>query len=131
MPHTSNDSSSVLIIDDDVDIALGLHDLLSFMGPTVTVVHTGGDAIALAQRGTTFDVALLDLMLPDMDGLTVLPALRTADPTLPVIIVTAFTDIPKKHGSLTEGAFAYLTKPFDTEELKALVRQAIGVKQLS
>jgi PAS domain S-box-containing protein len=131
MHQNGHDSASVLIIDDDVDIALGLHDLLSFMGLKVTVAHTGADALALTEHGTTFDVALLDLMLPDMDGLAVLPALHAADPTLPVIIVTAFTDIPKKHGSLTEGAFAYLTKPFDTEELKALVRRAIGMKQLS
>jgi PAS domain S-box-containing protein len=122
--------ASVLIVDDDVDIALGLHDLLVFMGLQVTVVHTGGDAIESA-RTNPFDVVLLDLMLPDMDGLTVLPALRAIDPTLPVIIITAFADIPKKHGSLMEGAFGHLTKPFDTEELKAVVRRAIGVKHLS
>lgn len=122
--------ASVLVVDDDADIALSLHDLLNFMGCQVTVVHTGADAIAHAQR-QGFDAALLDLMLPDMDGLSVLPALHQIDPTLPVIILTAFADIPKKHGSLTEGAFGFLTKPFDTEELKALVRRAIGVKHLS
>ena len=122
--------ASVLVVDDDVDIALGLHDLLTFMGLQVSVVHTGAEAITTAER-TNFDAALVDLMLPDMDGLTVLPALHRIDSTLPVIILTAFADIPKKHGSLTEGAFGYLTKPYDTEELKALVRRAIGVKHLS
>lgn len=122
--------ASVLVVDDDLDIALGLYDLLAYMGFQVTAVHTGADAIATAQR-QNFDAALVDLMLPDMDGLSVLPALHRIDSTLPVIILTAFADIPKKHGSLTEGAFGYLTKPYDTEELKALVRRAIGVKQLS
>lgn len=122
-------TASVLIVDDDIDIALGLHDLLKFMGFQVTVMHTGGEAIGRA-RTSPFDAVLLDLMLPDMDGLTVLPTLRAIDPTLPVII-TAFADIPKKHGLLTEGAFGHPTKPFDTEELKALVRRAIDVKHLS
>lgn len=130
MSTAPDHTASVLVVDDDVDIALGLHDLLTFMGLQVTVVHTGSEAMALARAGT-FDIALLDLMLPDMDGLTVLAALHTVDAALPVIIVTAFADTPKKHGSLTEGAFGYLTKPFDTEELKALVRRAIGMKELS
>src|SRR5215204_3626750 len=129
-PHPVVRKASVLVVDDDVDIALRLHDLLTFMGCQVTVVHRGGDAIASAER-QTYDAVLLDLMLPDMDGLSVLPALHRIDSALPVIILTAFADIPKKHGSLTEGAFAYLTKPYDTEELKALVRRAIGVKHLS
>jgi PAS domain S-box-containing protein len=129
-PHVPGPKASVLVVDDDVDIALGLQDLLAFMGLHVTVEHTGAEAIATA-REQTFDVVLMDLMLPDMDGLVVLPALRAIDPTLPVIIITAFADLPKKHGSLTEGAFGHLTKPFDTEELKALVRRAIGVKHLS
>lgn len=129
-PDPAVQPASVLIVDDDVDIALGLHDLLTFMGFHVSVVHTGAEAIATAER-TNFDAALVDLMLPDMDGLTVLPALHRIDAALPVIILTAFADLPKKHGSLTEGAFGYLTKPYDTEELKALVRRAIGVKHLS
>jgi len=130
VPNSAAQKASVLVVDDDADIALSLHDLLVFMGCDVIVVHTGAEAIANVQRHN-FDAALLDLMLPDMDGLSVLPVLHQIDSTLPVIILTAFADIPKKHGSLTEGAFGFLTKPFDTEELKALVRRAIGVKHLS
>lgn len=129
-PQACIQPASILVVDDDIDIALGLHDLLEHLGYRVEVTHTGTEAIARAQS-YVFDAVLLDLMLPDVDGLSVLAALRTIDPSLPVIIVTAFADIPKKHGSLTEGAFAYLTKPYDTEELKALVRRAVGVKHLS
>lgn len=121
---------SILVVDDEVDIALGLYDLLKHMGYQAEMVHTGSEAIARVQA-RAFNAVLLDLMLPDMDGLTVLPSLQAIDPTLPVIILTAFTDIPKKHGSLTEGAFGYLTKPYDREELKALVRRAVGVKHLT
>ncbi len=128
IPHTP--PAAVLIVDDDVDIALGLSDLLAFMGLQVTVVHTGAAALT-SVRATTYDVVLVDVMLPDMDGLSVLSGLHTVDSTLPIIIITAFADTQKKHDALAAGAFGYLTKPFDTEDLKALVLRAIGVKHLS
>jgi protein-histidine pros-kinase len=132
MQHPSKpvQSASVLIVDDDVDIALVLHDLVEHAGYQAEVAHTGAEAVAKA-RSRSFDAVLLDIMLPDMDGLVVLPLLRTIDPTLPVIMVTAVADVPTKHGALAEGAFAYLAKPYDTEELKALVRRAVSVKHLS
>lgn len=131
MPHPSSvQSPSVLIVDDDVDIALVLHDLLAHVGYQVEVAHTGAEAVGKA-RSRNFDVVVLDIMLPDMDGLVVLPLLRGIDPTLPVIMVTAVADVSTKHGALSEGAFGYLAKPYDTEELKALVRRAVSVKHLS
>ncbi|HEU4684049.1 MAG TPA: PAS domain S-box protein [Nitrospira sp.] len=122
--------ASLLIVDDDIDIALALRDLFSHLGYRVDVAHTGAET--LIKTGTSkFDVLLLDVMLPDSDGLSLLPQLRSIDATLPVIVVTAFADVAKKHACLSEGAFAYVTKPYDTEELKALVRRAVGVKHLS
>jgi PAS domain S-box-containing protein len=130
IPQTSAQQASILIVDDDVDITLGLHDLLKHVGYRVEVTHTGAEAVAKA-NSHGFDAVLLDLMLPDMDGLSVLPLLRAIDPALPVIVVSAYADVVKKRGSLTEGAFAYITKPYDTEELKAMVRRAVSVKHLS
>lgn len=121
---------AILIVDDDPDIALALNDLLGHEGYRVKVAGTGAEAIAKAKAGS-FAAALLDVMLPDMDGLSVLTLLKEIDPSLPVIMLTAFVDVAKKYGSLTEGAFGYLTKPYDAEELKALVRRAVGVKNLS
>ena len=91
---------------------------------------TGAEALAKA-KAETFAAVLLDVMLPDMDGLSVLTLLKEIDSSLPVIMLTAFVEVAKKYGSLTEGAFGYLTKPYDAEELKALVRRAVGVKDLS
>lgn len=121
---------SLLIVDDDADIALAIRDLFSHAGYHVEVAASGAEAIEQA-RSRKFDAALLDVMLPDTDGLTLLPSLRAADPTLPVIMVTAFADTAKKHAALNAGAFAYVTKPYDTEDLKTLVRRAVGVKHLS
>ncbi len=121
---------AILIVDDDPDISLVLHDLLCHAGYRVDVAMTGAEALAKA-KADSFAAVLLDLMLPDMDGLSVLTLLKEIDPLLPVIMLTAFVEVAKKHSSLTEGAFGYLTKPYDAEELKALIRRAVGVKHLS
>ncbi len=121
---------TILIVDDDPDIALVLHDLLEHVGYRVSVAGTGAEALAKA-KVESLSAVLLDLMLPDMDGLSVLTLLKEVDPILPVIMLTAFVEVAKKHSSLTEGAFGYLTKPYDPEELKALIRRAVGVKHLS
>lgn len=121
---------TILIVDDDPDIVLVLHDLLEHVGYRVLDAGTGADALAKTKT-TSPSAVLLDVMLPDMDGLSVLALLKQLDPMLPVIILTAFVEVAKKHASLTEGAFGYVTKPYDAEELKALIRRAVGVKHLS
>jgi PAS domain S-box-containing protein len=121
---------AILIVDDDPDIALALHDLLGHAGYRVQVAGTGAEALSKT-KANSFAAVLLDVMLPDMDGLSVLTLLKEIDPALPVIMLTAFVEVAKKYGSLTEGAFGYLTKPYDAEELKALVRRAVRAKDLS
>lgn len=121
---------TILIVDDDPDIALVLKDLLEHTGYFVQVAATGAEALARV-KGESISAVLLDLMLPDMDGLSVLALLKKIDPVLPVIMLTAFVEVAKKHASLTEGAFGYLTKPYDGEELKALIKRAVSVKHLS
>lgn len=121
---------TILIVDDDPDIALVLQDLLEHAGYRVQVAGTGAEALARV-RAEPVSAVLLDLMLPDMDGLSVLTLVKELDAALPVIMLTAFVEVAKKHASLTEGAFGYLTKPYDGEEVKALIRRAVGVKHLS
>lgn len=103
---------------------------MTHAGYSVATASAGREALNKVKE-QAFDVVLLDLMLPDIDGLALIPTLRAIDPTLPVIIITAFLELTTKHGSLSEGAFGYLTNPYDREELKALVRRAVSVKQLS
>ena len=129
-PSPPSQRPSLLIVDDDVDIALAMHDLFSHAGFHVEVAHRGADAVAIV-RSQKIDAVLLDVMLPDTDGLSILPLIRAVDSALPVIVVTAFADVSRKQAALTAGAFAYITKPYDTEDLKALVRRAVGLKHLS
>jgi PAS domain S-box-containing protein len=128
-PHTQP-QAAILIVDDDADIVLALHDLLHHAGYRVQVAGTGAEALTKAKT-ESFAAVLLDLMLPDMDGLSVLTLLKEHDPLMPVIMLTAFVEVARKFGALTEGAFGYLTKPYDAEELKALVRKAVRAKRLS
>jgi len=121
---------SVLVVEDHPDIVTGLQDLLQHDGYIVTVAGTCADAIAHIgmQR---FNVILLDLGLPDGDGLDVLREVQRRDPSLPVIIITAHIAPERTVGSLAKGAFAYLTKPYNREELRQNLLRAIGVKELA
>lgn len=121
---------SVLIVDDDPDIALGLQDLLDHDGYQVNVAMTCADALAQAQAHH-YNAVLLDLGLPDGDGSSVLLTLHQQQPQLPVIILTAYTSTDRTVGSLTQGAFAYLTKPYNRDELRAVLQRAVGVQALA
>jgi len=117
-------------VDDDPDIARALQDLLEYEGYQVQSVPTGGRAIAKA-TAEHFGAVILDLGLPDMDGLSVLHKLTELDPKLPVIILTAFLKDARTIESLRQGAFAYLAKPYNREEVKATLRRAVGVQALA
>lgn len=121
---------SVLVVEDHPDIVLGLQDLLQHDGYEVTVAGTCAAAIALIAQ-QRFNAILLDLGLPDGDGLEVLKDVQRRDPSLPVIIVTAHIAQERTVGTLGKGAFAYLTKPYNREELRQTLRRAIGVKELA
>jgi PAS domain S-box-containing protein len=118
------------VVEDTQDIVMGLKDLLEHDGYAVTVAGTCASAIEHV-RTQHVNAILLDLTLPDGDGLEVMKAAHSLDPTLPVIIVTANTSTDKTVGSLTRGAFNYLIKPYNKEELRQTLRRAIGVKELA
>ncbi len=123
-------ATHVLIVDDDPDIRDALSDMLEHEGYRVHAVGTGVEAIRQA-RQTHYEAALLDMQLPDLHGHVVMKFLMDADPKLPIIAITAYAVEKNTIGSLTRGAFAYVTKPYNSTELKATLRKAIGVKALA
>lgn len=127
---TSTSDCSILIVDDDPDIAFTLQELLEHDGYKVELVGTGTEALSQTQD-RHYNAVILDLGLPDVDGMDVLESLQRSNPTLPVIILTAFTNTERTIGSLMQGAFAYLTKPYNRDELRATLRRAIGVQALA
>ena len=128
--RTCKAQPSVLVVDDDPDICLALHDLLVHEGFAVVLAQTGLDAIAQVGR-RAFGAVLLDIGLPDRDGLDVLDQLLHLHSHLPIIILTAYTTTEYTVDTLNRGAFAYLTKPYRPAELLATLRRAVGVQALA
>lgn len=120
----------ILIVDDDADIRESLSDMLSHEGYAVQSAATGNEALQHAKR-EQYGAALLDIQLPDLNGLSVLKVMMELDPSLPIIILTGNATPENTIGSLTKGAFAYLTKPYNSQELKAILRRAVSVKGLA
>ncbi len=120
----------ILIVDDDADIRESLSDMLSHEGYVVQSAATGNEALLHAKQ-EQYAAALLDIQLPDLNGLSVLKVMMELDPSLPIIILTGNATPENTIGSLTKGAFAYLTKPYNSQELKAILRRAVSVKGLA
>src|SRR5690349_4764422 len=111
----------VLVVDDEVNIAELISMALRYEGWEVTTAHTGTKAVAAAKE-TQPDAVVLDMMLPDFDGLEVLRRMRGVDPGLPVVFLTAKDAVEDRIAGLTAGGDDYVTKPFSLEELVARLR---------
>jgi DNA-binding response OmpR family regulator len=112
--------TQLLLIEDDSRIRRNLERGLSTRGFSVCSAPDAASAIR-ALRAKDFDLVLLDLLLPDADGFSLLGAIRAAKPRLPVIAVTALDDIGSKLDGLNGGADDYVTKPFSIAELTARI----------
>lgn len=118
-------NGSILIIDDDKDILETLGDVLQEKGYRVKTAKTGKEAIMRA-RERFYDIALIDLKLPDMSGITVLRIFQLKYPKMIKIIVTGNTTQQNTMDALNLGANGYIVKPVDHERLS----QLIGYKEL-
>jgi DNA-binding response OmpR family regulator len=112
---------TILVVDDEPDIVLGLRDALEFEGFRVIAAAKGKEALALA-RSEDPDAIVLDLMLPDVNGYAVCEELRRQRPLVPIIMLTARSQEADKIRGLDVGADDYVTKPFGVNELIARMR---------
>ncbi len=121
----------VLVVDDEVNIAELISMALRYEGWQVEAAHTGIKAVNAAKDFRP-DAVVLDMMLPDFDGLEVLRRMRSSDPDVPVLFLTARDAVEDRVAGLTAGGDDYVTKPFSLEEvvarLRALMRRA-GAQQ--
>ncbi len=111
----------ILVIEDDQALAAGLSTALRRKSYAVNVVSRGKDALHVI-RTETPDIAILDLGLPDMDGIDVLKQARREHPALQILVLTARSHIDEKIIGLDSGADDYLAKPFEMSELLARLR---------
>ena len=117
----------VLIVEDEVRLAATLQDLMELDGYAADVCHDGESGLDNALSGI-YDVVILDVMLPKMDGFSVLRQLRASGSAVPVLMLTARSELSDRVSGLDQGADYYLTKPFEPKELMACVR-ALGRRQ--
>ena len=111
----------VLIVEDEVRLAATLQDLMEINGYTADVCHDGEAGLDNALTAI-YDVILLDVMLPKLDGFSVLRRLRDAGNATPVLMLTARSEVSDRVEGLDCGADYYLTKPFEPRELLACIR---------
>jgi DNA-binding response OmpR family regulator len=112
---------TILVIEDEPQIVMGLRDALEFEGFKVASAGKGKDGLALA-RSEGPDAVVLDLMLPDMNGYAVCEEIRRHSPFVPIIMLTARSQETDKIRGLDAGADDYVTKPFSVNELIARIR---------
>ncbi|AIQ71614.1 response regulator transcription factor [Paenibacillus graminis] len=117
----------ILIVEDEVHLAEALTQILKKQNYSVDAVHDGRSGLDYAQSGI-YDLLLLDIMMPEMDGITVLKKLRSEGISTPVIMLTARGEITDMVTGLDYGADDYIAKPFSSEELLARIRAALRRK---
>lgn len=111
----------ILLAEDEKSLSKAVIKILEKNNYTADPVYNGRDALDYILSGN-YDVVILDIMMPEMDGITVLKRIREAGCSLPVLILSAKSEVDDKVSGLDSGANYYLTKPFDTRELLATIR---------
>lgn len=119
----------VLIVDDEVRFARNVSRLLATRGFDVSMAHNGLDALEVMNK-TRPDVVVLDIRMPEMDGIETLLAMKNLNPEIQVIILTGHADVETGIMAIREGAFDYLFKPCDMELLKEKILEAATAKQI-
>lgn len=119
----------ILVVDDEPASRLNIRDLLGFGEFTVEEAENGEQALSLITKNA-YDLVLLDIRMPSMDGLTALKEIVRKKPNLPVLVFTAFGTSAKAIEAMKLGAFDYVTKPFDIDEILETVKRALRYKEL-
>ncbi|MGH7225420.1 MAG: response regulator, partial [Gemmataceae bacterium] len=116
--------ASILVVDDEVDTCRNLSDILSDLGYQVDTAHDGFAALELVGK-KAYDIALLDLKMPGMDGLTLYREMRKLRSSTVAIVVTAYASKATAEEALSAGAWQVLAKPVDFARLLPLVGEAL------
>jgi two-component system, NtrC family, response regulator AtoC len=119
----------VLIVDDEVNLVTALGRHLTMEGMDVTPVSSGSEALSILKK-ENFDVAVLDIKLPDIDGVNLLLQVKQMEPTLEVVMLTGFASVETAINSMKLGAYDYLTKPCKIFELASVITKAHEKKML-
>src|ERR671915_297758 len=122
-------NASILVIDDEEIMREILETLLTREGYDVGLASTGNEGIELAKT-YPFDAAIVDVMMPGLDGVATLDELKKLDDDLPVLMITAFASVENAIAAMKRGAFDYITKPFKNDEVLVVLRNALAQRRL-
>jgi two-component system response regulator HydG len=121
--------AQILVIDDDKALRDACYQILARQGYQVEMAASARQGLALLEK-MSFDVILLDLVMPDLDGLEALKKIKALDPDSEVIIITGYGTITSAVESIKAGAFYFLSKPFAPDDLRALVARALEKRRM-
>ena len=120
----------ILVVDDEQSLREVLSIMLKRAGYAVTIAMDGEDAVELLQK-EIFDLVITDLRMPKVDGMEVLKAVKSASPETVVLIITAFASADSAVEAMKQGAYDYLTKPFQVDEVQLIIRNALEKRRLT
>ena len=120
----------ILVVDDEQSLREALSIMLKRTGYAVTSVADGEEAIELLNKDI-FDLVITDLRMPKIDGMEVLKAAKSASPETVVLIITAFASADSAVEAMKQGAYDYLTKPFQVDEVQLIIRNALEKRRLT
>ena len=126
----ADSSYSVLVVDDEANVRKLLSEIFTKEGYRVTTANNGQQALELVAQ-SPFDLVVMDIRMPVMNGLEAFHVLREHHPNITVIITTAFVSISTAIEAMKLGAYNYISKPFDITEVKLNVRRALEIKELA
>ncbi len=122
---TGHISGSVLVVDDEPESRMILRKMLGELGCSVIEQPDGLSALLTMRRGGKVDLVITDERMPDMSGLELVTTLRREQPTIPIIMITAYCCVEDYVRSLGLGVFEYINKPVEKKELAVIVRAAL------
>jgi len=125
----SPSSPTVLVVDDNKDMVDILTRLLSYHGMKVLSVNSGRECLEIVRSQVTVDVILLDIIMPEMDGLEVCQKIKQISPALPIILLTVNDDITTRTAALKLRATEFIVKPIDHADLLARLRTYLSVRE--
>jgi len=120
----------ILVVDDEVNMLALFKKVLGKEGYQVEAVSSGEGALKQLEK-QWFDLVISDLKMPGLDGLELLKKVKEANPTLPFIVLTAYGTVDSAVAAMKEGAYDYLTKPINNDEIKMVVKKALDLHRLT
>ena len=117
-------SARILIVDDDPAHRAMLRTLIAAWGARVDEAGDGAEAISLS-RETPYDIILMDVLMPEVDGISALQTIKSYNPSIPILIMTAFSKVESAVEALKSGAYDYLSKPLDFDILRLTLSRAL------